>query len=321
MDPISHVAFGRTLAALDRRLVLGPGAVAACVIGSLAPDVDAVLMPYGWDIYLRLHQGGTHSLIGSAASAAVTAAVVRLLWKRARYPALWLAALAGALGHLLLDVISGADIRFFWPAGPSVALPLFAMADPWLGGVLVLGLVTLAFSRWHPLRAGIAILIAVGLLGGVKAILYSRTLAVHDSSQGLVRFRRAEAEWGSLTRWTVYEARAETVSAYRVNALTGVATPLVQLPRGLTDPLVLRSRELATVRNLVAAHGATFATVIGAGPDRRDVLWSDLRYCRPTSFSTVSCALWFGGEFDPAADAFRVAVVRVGGFVQQRSVR
>jgi hypothetical protein len=115
-------------------------------------------------------------------------------------------------------------------------------------------------------------------------------------------------------------SEADTVSAYRVNALTAVATRS-STARGLSDPLVLRSRELATVRNLVAAHGVTFATVTVAGPDRRDVLWSDLRYCRPASASTVSCALWFGGEFDPAADAFRVSVVRVGGFVQQRSVR
>jgi membrane-bound metal-dependent hydrolase YbcI (DUF457 family) len=320
MDPISHVAFGRALVALDGRRALGAGAVTACVLGSLAPDVDAVLMPYGWDTYLRLHQGGTHSLIGSAACATLTAAAVKLLWRQGRYPALWLAAWAGALGHLLLDVISGADIRFLWPAGPSVALPLFAMADAWLAGVLVLGLVTLAFSR-NPLRVGIAILLAVTVLGGVKAILYGRTRAVHDSSPGVVLFRRAEARWGSLTGWTVYEARADTVSAYRVNALRGDVVPLVRLPRGLSDPLVLRSRELGTVRNLLAAHDVTFATVTVAAPDRREVLWSDLRYCRSTSASTVTCALWVGGEFDPGADAFSASVVHVAGFVQRRRVR
>ena len=78
MDPVSHVAFGRTLVALDSGRTLGPGAIAACVLGSLTPDIDAVFMPFGWDFYLRIHQGGTHSLIGSMASAALTAAVVRL---------------------------------------------------------------------------------------------------------------------------------------------------------------------------------------------------------------------------------------------------
>ena len=197
---------------------------------------------------------------------------MKVFWKQGRYASLWLAAWAGALGHLLLDVSSGADIRFLWPVGSSVALPLFAMADPWLAGVLVLGLVTLAFSRRNPVRVGIAILMAVTVLGGVKAILYARTRAVHDPSPGLAQVRRAEVDWGSLTGWTVYEARVDTVSAYRVNALTGTVTPLVHLSRGLSDPLVLRSRELETVRNLVAVHGVTFATVTAAGPGRRDVL-------------------------------------------------
>jgi membrane-bound metal-dependent hydrolase YbcI (DUF457 family) len=318
MDPISHAAFGRALVALDGRRALGAGAVAACVIGSLGPDVDLVLAPYGWDTYLRVHQGGTHSLIGSAACAALTAAVVRLLWKQGRYPVLWAAAWIGALGHLFLDLVSGADIRFLWPTGPPVALPLFAMADPWLGGTLVLGLVTLRFSRRNPSRVGVAILAAVAVLVGAKAMLYSRTRAIHDSSPGLVQFRRAEAQWGSLTRWTVYETRADTVSAYRVDALSGGVTPLVQLPRRLNDPLVVRSRELGPVRNLLASHGVTFATVSTASDDRSDVLWSDLRYCRPSSGSTASCALWFGGEFDPRADAFTVSVVRAYGFVQHR---
>jgi hypothetical protein len=44
MDPVSHLAFGRTLVALDGRRALGSGAIAACVFGSLTPDVDAVLM-------------------------------------------------------------------------------------------------------------------------------------------------------------------------------------------------------------------------------------------------------------------------------------
>lgn len=321
MDPISHVAFGRTLAALDGRRALGSGAVAACVIGSLAPDLDAVLMPSGFDTYLRLHQGGTHSLVGSVACAALTAALVKALWRQGRYPALWLAAWVGALGHLLLDVVSGADMRFLWPVGPPLALPLFAMADPWLGGMLVLGVLALASTRRNPVRTGIAILIGVTVLGGVKAILYDRTHAVHASPDSQVQVERAEADWGAFARWTVYETRVDTVSAFRVNALTGAVTPLVHLPRGLGDPLVLRSRELGTVRNLTAAHQVTFATVTVASPVRRDVLWSDLRYCRPSSTSTVSCALWFGGEFDRAADAFTASVVRIGGFEQRRGAR
>jgi membrane-bound metal-dependent hydrolase YbcI (DUF457 family) len=261
MDPVSHVAFGRTLVALDGRRALGPGAIAASVLGSLTPDLDAVLMPFGWDLYLRVHQGGTHSLIGSVACAALTAAVVRLPTEHGHYARLFLAAWAGAAGHLFLDVISGADVRFFWPFGSAVALPLFAMADPWLAGVLVLGLVTLALRRRSSARAAAAILIAVTLLSGAKALLYAKAQGRDDTSAGPVQFRRADVEWGSLTRWITYETRADAVEARRVNALTGTVTPLIHLPRGLDDPLVVRSRELAAVRNAGWSCGPTFATV------------------------------------------------------------
>ena len=332
MDPVSHVALGRTLVALDSRRTLGPGAIAACVLGSLAPDVDAVFMPIGWDIYLRRHQGGTHSLIGTIACAALTAALVRLQSKRGDYRSLVLAAWAGAMGHLLLDVMSGADVRFFWPMGPAVAVPLFAMADPWLGGVLALGLLALVVRKNNSRPMAAAILIGVTVLGGVKAGLYARAQGRHDPSDGSVQFRRAEAEWGSLIRWITYETRAGAVDSRRVNAMTGTVTPLLHVPRGLDDPLVVRSRELETVQNFLAAHSVTFAIVVGTA--RPQVLWSDLRYCGPLesrsapwapitlgSGSPVSCALWFGGEFDSAAGVPTEAIVYVGHLVQRRAVR
>jgi membrane-bound metal-dependent hydrolase YbcI (DUF457 family) len=331
MDPISHVAFGRTLVALDSRRVLGPGAIAACVLGSLTPDLDAMFMPIGWDIYLRRHQGGTHSLIGTIACAALTAAAVRLQSKHGHYRSLLLAAWAGAMGHLLLDVMSGADARFFWPVGPAVAVPLFAMADPWLGGVLALGLLALVVRKSNSARIAAAILIALTVLAVVKAALYARAQELRDPSDGFVQFRRAEADWGSLTQWITYETRVDAVDSRRVNAVTGAVTPLIHLPRGLDDPLVVRSRELETVRNFLAAHGVTFAIVIRT--ERQQVLWSDLRYCGPLKTrsapwaptapgnSPVSCALWLGGEFDAVSDVPIASIVHVGHLVQRRPIR
>ncbi|MEO8078465.1 MAG: metal-dependent hydrolase, partial [Acidobacteriota bacterium] len=216
MDPVSHLAFGRTLVALDARRSLGAGAVAACLVGSLVPDVDAVFMPVGWDVYLRHHQGGTHSLIGAIAGAAVAAAAVRMFASGGRYRRLCLSACAGTLGHLLLDVISGADIRFLWPFGPRVALPLFAMADPWLGGILVLGVAALASRGQRRGRTAAAILLAVMMLSAVKWTLLSRLEAADDRLARGALFTRAETEWGSLTRWIVYDADAGHVESRRV---------------------------------------------------------------------------------------------------------
>ncbi len=68
MDPVSHVIFGRTLvAALDTpgRGRFGRSVAGASMLGALSPDVDFLLMPQGWDIYLRAHEVGTHSLGGA----------------------------------------------------------------------------------------------------------------------------------------------------------------------------------------------------------------------------------------------------------------
>lgn len=337
MDPVSHAAFGRTLIALDSRRVLGTGAIAACVLGSLTPDVDAAFMPLGWDVYLRLHQGGTHSIAGSIGCAALTAAAARAVSRRARYLPLLLAAWMGTGGHLVLDVISGADVRFFWPLGPPVTLPLFAMADPWLGALLVVGLVALALKKTDSRRTAAAILIAISVLGATKAALYARVPGVDGTRGDPVQSSRAEAEWGSLTRWITYEAVADRVRARRVDALARTAVPLVDISRGFDEPLVIRSRDLETVRNFLAAHSVTFATVIGTREAGGQVLWSDLRYCGPldgrlarwppwgpVAFGDrlpIACTLWFGGEFDPGGRGFRTAIVYVGHLEQRRAVR
>ncbi|MEP6592314.1 MAG: metal-dependent hydrolase [Acidobacteriota bacterium] len=335
MDPVSHAAFGRTLIALDDRRILGPGAITACVIGSLAPDIDAVRMPMGWDVYLRQHQQGTHSLAGAAACAALTAAALQPFCRGSRYLPLLLAACAGAWGHLLLDVLSGADIRFFWPMGRTVALPLFAMADPWLGGLLVLGVLALLVGRAHAARAAGLVLTAVTILAAGKLALYERVRTTDGSSDAGVLARRAENVWGSLTRWTVFEATRESATSRRVDAVTRLSVPGLAVRRGLDDRLVLRSRQIPAVRNFEAAHDITFAIVLDAGADRPQVLWSDLRYCGPPpqlprsapwspadlgTASPLSCALWFGGEFDREGAA-TASIVRVGQLVQRRSLR
>ena len=51
--------------------------VAAAVLGALSPDIDSIVMPFGWDRYLRVHEIGTHTILGTVACGLLTAAVVR----------------------------------------------------------------------------------------------------------------------------------------------------------------------------------------------------------------------------------------------------
>jgi membrane-bound metal-dependent hydrolase YbcI (DUF457 family) len=284
MDPVSHVAFGRMLVALDARRRLGRGAVAACVIGSLAPDIDAVLIPFGWDRYLLRHQTGTHSVFGSVVCAAAVAGALRPAIRGSRLLPLLLAGVAGCLGHLLLDLGSGGELRPLWPViQRGLAFPLFAMADPWLLGFFVLSLLAISSGGRHQHRRAAILLTALAAFASVKAVLYGHARALEARAVPAAAFRRGDSVWGSLVRWSIYETRADVVEAWRVDAATEEVRLMRRVPRDLKDALVERSRAFETVQNFLAVHDVTFAVVSAsdaAGPAAGTVVaWSDLRYC------------------------------------------
>jgi len=75
VDPVSHVVMGRlVVASIDRGG--RAGTAAAAMVGALVPDVDLVLMPFGWDVYLRCHEVGTHSIAGACVLGGMVGAVV-----------------------------------------------------------------------------------------------------------------------------------------------------------------------------------------------------------------------------------------------------
>src|SRR3954469_9103090 len=145
MEPVSHIVIGRALvASADGHNRFGPGAGTASILGALAPDVDLLFTSRGWDVYLRTHEIGTHSLIGGLAIGCCAGLLVHRLRRGSRLGPLLFAAAAGAVRHLALDVVSGARIRLAWPwAQRRIALPLVAMADPWLLAICVAGAISL----------------------------------------------------------------------------------------------------------------------------------------------------------------------------------
>ena len=127
---------------------------------------DAVLMPVGWDIYLRVHEIGSHSLLGSLGIAALSALVVRLSVRGSRYPRLVAAAWIGGLSHLALDILSGAQVLLGWPlTNGRMSLPLVAMAEPVLIAIFLIGSFALlmAGSQARRQRLAAAVVLAVAL--------------------------------------------------------------------------------------------------------------------------------------------------------------
>jgi hypothetical protein len=344
LDAVSHLIFGRALAAIAPRPAHasgGPasatrGLTAATVIASIVPDADAVLMPFGWDRYLLWHQRGTHALVGTLADALVFALLLRVvlgLWRRdAAAPAplfqLVGAAWLGCLGHVLLDLISGGTIRIFAPFSIApYGVPWMAMADPLIAVPLAIFLIASWRCRRQPERVrrfAWIVIIALAALVGVKEV--SRRAAIDayaraTEDQPHIESTAIESKWASFTRWLAFDRASGRLRVFEVDAWRGTMRPLFS--RELTPwpdaysskELISASTRLETVRHLHALFDLTFVEL---RPHHRgplvDVLWSDIRFCWPSG-----CALWFGGTFDRSTGALRKQVVLVGSMRQTRA--
>ena len=314
------------LSAADSHHRLGAGATTACVLGALCPDLDIARTFQGWDVYLLHHQSGTHSLLGVLGCGILTGTVVRLFARRGRWAALCAAGMVGAASHVALDLISGADLRLFSPISTRLStLPLFAMADPWLLGALVIGAALCSMaprqsSRERPrhrtfLRFGAYA--AIALIVAVKAAQFIRAADIERHAVAEPATIRGDAVFGSWSRWTFTATRPATIERWEINAWTRSATRSATVDRGLEAPLAVRSRDLPTVANLAASHDDTFARVLSTAAGH-EVRWSALRYCRvERNASEPLCGLWFGGEYDAAGRPI-AATVHVGSIVQRR---
>jgi membrane-bound metal-dependent hydrolase YbcI (DUF457 family) len=324
MDPISHVIFGRTLIAFDRRGRFGPGAVAAAALGAIAPDIDVIAIRRGWDVYLRVHEIGTHSILGGFAIACAAATLVYFVKRRGRYAALVLAAWIGALSHLLFDLVSGATIRIGWPVFQGrLRIPLVAMADPWLIAICATGAAGLWVLRRHTVAVARTVVAAIAVFLALKATLMA--IAVPQwraaTAADTIVHHAVEASWSSLTKWDVFDRTPSALRKWRVDAVGRPALSF-SIPLRIESPLVEASRSFHTVQNFLWVHDLGFAVTTPLEQGTQ-VLWSDIRYCwslRQGSGQAepdVACALWFGGTFDRDGRPI-TQIVRVGRWLQSR---
>jgi inner membrane protein len=198
MDNLTHSLTGVLLARvamprhLPRRFWLG-------VAAANAPDLDllASLTPAA---YLAAHRHWTHAIIAIPLMAAVAAALVWVcdrIWARLRpkgaRPRLdprraWLAALAPAASHPLLDWTNSYAIRPWLPFDDSWASgDLLFVIDLWVWGALLLAVLAPVICRWSWRTADRTALAAlVGLAGylGWQTDLRDAALAAARQSAG-----------------------------------------------------------------------------------------------------------------------------------------
>ena len=315
MDPVSHLLFGRTVAlTVPHRSTLN-GMTAALLIGSIAPDIDAVLAFRGFDIYLRAHASGTHSLAGTVVESALLASVLHRFVRESRFITLLVASWVGMVGHILCDIADDGDIAVFRPFSDTfIGWHLFPMGDPVV--VAVLAATVLVAWRWaqRPRYIAAGALIGLGCLAGAK--LGSQQWAIASYRNAVARDGASVLDIGPTFDpfgWMIYDRAGDRVRGWRVDARNG-RTALAFERRDRTDTsLVDASRSLPVVSRFLSFARIPFARV-EAGSGRALVLWSDARWC-----STDRCDLSFGGAFD-ASRAPLFQVIRIGSFTQQRSI-
>ena len=176
----------------------------------------------GWDVYLRLHEIGTHSILGSVAIAWPAATLVYLLKRGSRYPALVLAASVGAISHVLFDIISGATIKIGWPFLQWRArLPLVAMADPWLIAICATGAVSLWVLRRRAFAVAVAVVAAIATFLALKGILMTAAVSQWRAATigDIIVHHAVEASWSSLTEWDISDRTPHTLRKWHVNAV------------------------------------------------------------------------------------------------------
>jgi membrane-bound metal-dependent hydrolase YbcI (DUF457 family) len=341
VDPVSHLLFARMVAALRTSRHVPGGVVAATVLGGLAPDVDAMLMAVGWDVYLRWHEVGTHSLAGTPLVAMAAGAFVRTWASSTALGPLVFGAWLGVLSHVFFDLYSGATIGLLWPlTSRTISAPVVAMADPIVIAVLVIG--ALAHWVWPrvPRTAAALVMALLALVSAAKLTTRAWASAAYlqaaDAAGPVTQRVALEAVWGSWTAWHVFDRLDDgRVRAWRADGWSGEARVRFEQPTLLEASFARHALDdFATARNFVPVHGFAFATQRDNG-NGRVVFWSDARFCwtpreatdaqddvphqdvRPAK-GPVRCALWFGGSYDASGRPYE-ALVWLGGHLQRRS--
>jgi len=173
LDIVTHILAGRAAGKMSAGT---KAAAVAGALGALVPDVDGLVLVFPALEGILERRGGLHSCLGVLLTAVVVTAVISWLrkirqkrkvdeaaefetdWeqlsvgrsyldsditpdlkKQALVPsaAVFAAAVAGGLTHLLLDVITPWGVPLLWPIDTEFALGLTRGFDPWISGLVL----------------------------------------------------------------------------------------------------------------------------------------------------------------------------------------
>ena len=156
-------------------------ATAVVALGSVLPDADNAVSLLGSELYLRIHRGLSHSLLGITVSSLVLALLFARFGKWKDTKRLFLLALLGQLSHVALDLLNAYGTQVLQPfTDARYALDLLFIVDLLFSGIVVAGI---ALSRGG--RAGRAriALASLAVYVGFAAFLHVRAVdTVRDAA-------------------------------------------------------------------------------------------------------------------------------------------
>lgn len=152
MEPLTHFLTGACLgrAGFNRRTAL---ATLTMTLAAEAPDIDIIADFKSPVFEFAHHRGFTHSFLGLIPVCAAVVGVVYLLSLlsrkklidaplKPRWGLLFVLAYIAGLTHILLDYTNAYGVRPFWPFSEKwYSWDIVFIADPWLLGLLIGGLV------------------------------------------------------------------------------------------------------------------------------------------------------------------------------------
>jgi membrane-bound metal-dependent hydrolase YbcI (DUF457 family) len=145
LDPLTHALASYTLKRAAFPRISGAATIAVVLAGVIA-DVDFLSSYFGPSAYLTFYRTSFHSLLAALLlSLLVTLPFFFFKSKNAENQTsratIFIAALAAALLHLLLDVLQSAGIELFWPfSARRIALDWLPPLDLWVLAILLAGI-------------------------------------------------------------------------------------------------------------------------------------------------------------------------------------
>jgi len=175
----------------------GRAAGAAIVMGSIAPDLDNVLMLAGDTTYLEYHRVISNSLPGMFVLSLACAFAAGMIWKDGglRGPGgkrglwkLWALAFASVSVHIIFDLLNSYGMKPFWPVSDGWhALDAVFIVDPFMTVPIILAIVLMKMGR-NRMRVLAALAVFITVYAGGRVALHHEAVShIREANPGAVR--------------------------------------------------------------------------------------------------------------------------------------